>query len=133
MSRNDHHTFHRCLSIISNHHQITNLQRYPASGGGGRIQRAPPRCSSLRGTPSNLNEYKHSDIFIFIIFDCRNSSAEDADDNRRRGRLKAWFIFAGLLLTVVSLAAMIISIYLLIIIIKLPTTTTGENKVLFLK
>ncbi len=116
----------------SSNNQFTGVSRV-AWGGVEDRGRPPSSMFATSGHPFNLNEYKHPDIFIFIIFDCRNSSADDANDNRRRRRLKAWFIFAGLLLTVVTLATMIIIIYLLIVIIKLPTTTTGENNVLFLK
>jgi len=90
----------------------------------------------VRNVPANLSEYKHPRILIFIIFNCRNANAKDADENRNRRCLKAWLICAGILLTMISLAAMIMSIYLLIIITETPTTTattttttTGENKV----
>ena len=66
-----------------------------------------------------------------MIFNCRNFNAKDIDDNRQRRRLKAWLSCAGILLTVITLAAMIMSIYLLIIVTQMSATTTGENKVLF--
>jgi hypothetical protein len=44
--------------------------------------------------------------------------------------LRDWLIVAGILFVVISLTAMIVSIYLLIIIINM-STTTGENKILF--
>ncbi len=135
MSRNDHHTVHHSLSIISNHHhQTTNLERYLESemGRGG----SDPQFPLVRDVTTNLSEYKYPRILIFIIFNCRNSNAKDADENRKRRCLKAWLICAGILLTMISLAAMIMSIYLLIIITETPTTTattttttTGENKV----
>ncbi len=133
MSRNDHHTFHRSLSIISNHHQIINLQGFPEPWAGQKVESdLHPRRPPLRNNPSNLSEYEHPDTFIFIFFDCRNSDAKDANDNRKRKCLKAWLIFAGIMLTVFILTAMVIIIYLFIII-KTSTTTAGENKVLFLK
>jgi hypothetical protein len=101
-------------------------------GRGG----SDPQFPLVRDVTTNLSEYKYPRILIFIIFNCRNSNAKDADENRKRRCLKAWLICAGILLTMISLAAMIMSIYLLIIITETPTTTattttttTGENKV----
>jgi hypothetical protein len=108
MSRNDHH-------------QINNFK-------------AAPQFSLLRHVLGNLSEYKHPSILILIIFGCRNFNAKDADNNRKRRCLKDWLIFAGIMLTVITLIAMIMNIYLLIIIIPTPTTTTtttGENRVRF--
>jgi hypothetical protein len=142
MSRNNHHTYHRPFLIVSNHHhQQTNLQGFPDTKGEGRGQKLGGdlllllRYPLLQGFASNWSEYEHLDILISIIFDCRNSNAndKDADDNHRRRCLQAWLIFAGTLYTFISLAAMIISIYLLIIMSNTSTTTKGKNKVLFLK
>ena len=80
-----------------------------------------------------MSEYEHHSILIFILFDCRNFNTKDDDENRNRRCLKRWLIYSGCLLTVVSLAAMILSIYLLIITINTPTTGTGEGEGLFLK
>ncbi len=122
--QNNHHTLHRSWSIMSHHHQITSLKGHLKPKDGGR--RIIPQFSPLRNASANLSQYKHPGIIIFIIFDCRNSNTKDADENRKRRYLKAWLIFAGILLTIIILAAMIISIYLLII------TTKGTTSMIFL-
>ena len=73
--------------------------------------------------PSNISEYKHADIITFIIVDCRNSNVMDPNGDRKKGCLNAWLIFAGILLTIITLTAMIMSIYLLIIMTTTSTTT----------
>jgi hypothetical protein len=80
----------------------------------------------------NLSEYKHSDILVLIIFDCRQSNAKDADDSGRASCLKAGLILAGILVSFISLTGVIISIYLLTMI-NTSTTTTGKNKILLFK
>ena len=137
MSNNDHHTFHYSLPIISNHHQITNLEGCHEWGrhtGGGQTYGGgiSPQCAPVWNASGNLSEYKHHGILTFIIFDCRNSNAKDADDNRKRC-LNIWLILAGILIIAITFTAMIMSIYLLVITITMPTKFTGENKVPFLK
>ncbi len=85
----------------------------------------------MRNLAPNLSEYKHPDILVLIIFDCRPSNAKDADDNGRASCLKAGLILAGILVTCISLTGVIISIYLLTMINT--STTTGKNKVLLFK
>jgi hypothetical protein len=85
--------------------------------------------SLLLDAPGSLSEYEQPCILRFIIVNCRNSNVKDADDKRQRRRLRASVTCIGILCTVIALTAMIISIYLLIIMTQMLTTTTGENKV----